>query len=118
MSIYQEIILDHYKNPRNSVRLSDPTESISVSNPLCGDTLEMDIKVENGIVTHVGYTAKGCAISVAGASLLSQQMLGKSKEYLKNFDKNGMMELIGIELSPNRMKCALLSWEALHKLVD
>lgn len=118
MSIYQEIILDHYKNPRNSGLLENPTDSISVQNPLCGDTLVMQIIEENGIITRIGYNAAGCAISVASASLLSEYLLGKSKDELKNIDKQFMIDLIGIELSPNRMKCALLPWEAAHKLTD
>jgi nitrogen fixation NifU-like protein len=117
MSLYQEIILDHYRNPRNSKLLADATNSIELDNPLCGDTITLSIKEENNIVVDVGYEAKGCAISVASASLLSEYVIGKSKDELKKLDKDFIIELIGIELSLNRIKCALLPLEALSKVI-
>ena len=116
-SIYQEMILDHYQNPRNSVVLEGAISTIKVNNPLCGDEITMQIKEENGLVSEVGYTAHGCAISVASTSMLSEYIKGKSKDELKKLDKNFIIKLIGIELSPNRIKCALLSLEALNKLI-
>lgn len=117
MSLYQEIILDHYRNPRNATVLDNPTGQVELHNPLCGDKLTFSIKEENDVVIEVGYTASGCAISVASASLLSEYIKGKTKDELKKLDKDFIIELIGIELSPNRMKCALLPLEALSKII-
>lgn len=116
MSIYQDIILDHYRNPRNAHPLENPTHRVQVTNPLCGDELELTIRASNETVEAVGYSAKGCAISIASASMLSEELLGKTKEFVLNLDKTTILELLGIELSPNRLKCALLSLEAAKKV--
>lgn len=118
MSIYQEIILDHYRNPRNNGKLKNPTSTISVSNPLCGDIIQMDIEELGGKVVAVAYSGQGCAISQAAASLLTEQVKGKSKDEIMGLDKEYVFELLGIQLSPNRIKCALLSLEALHKVLN
>ena len=115
MSIYQEEILAHYHDPQNFGRLAKPTNTSDLSNPLCGDTIAMDILLKDDIVTDCKYDAKGCAISIASASLLSEYCKGKPKEELLRLDKNFIIELLGIDLSPNRLKCALLPLEALHK---
>lgn len=117
MSIYQELILDHYRNPRNATVLEDATGEISLNNPLCGDKITLQIKEDEGRIIDVGYKATGCAISVASASMLSEYVLGKTKEELQKLDKDFIIELIGIELSPNRIKCALLPLEALSKII-
>jgi nitrogen fixation NifU-like protein len=117
MSIYQEVILDHYRNPRNAKLLSDPTGSIHLTNPFCGDTITLQIKEEGTIITDVGYSASGCAISIATASMLSELIIGKTKEEVLKLDKDDIMEMLHITLSPNRLKCALLSLEAVHKVI-
>lgn len=117
MSLYQEIVLDHYRNPRNASLLKDATNTIELNNPLCGDVITLTIKEDNGIIADLGYEAKGCAISVASASLLSEYAIGKTKDELKKLDKDFIIDLIGIELSPNRIKCALLPLEALSKII-
>jgi nitrogen fixation NifU-like protein len=114
MSIYQEEILAHYHDPQNFGRLHKPTKTSDLSNPLCGDTITMDILLQDNKVTDCKYEAKGCAISIASASLLSEYCKGKSKEELLRLDKNFIIGLLGIDLSPNRLKCALLPLEALH----
>lgn len=116
-SIYQEIILDHYRNPRNAKIIENPTSQISLNNPLCGDKITFSIVEGDGVVKEVGYNATGCAISIASASLLSEQIIGKTKDELKKIDKDYIIDLIGIELSPNRIKCALLPLEALSKVI-
>lgn len=117
MSIYQDIILDHYRNPRNSGQLIDPSEEIEVSNPLCGDIISMQVKIEGDAIADVAYKADGCAISIASASLLSEYIKGKTKEHVQNLDRDFILELLGIELSPNRVKCATLPLEAVSKLI-
>lgn len=117
MSIYQEIILDHYRAPHNHGKLEHPSASAAVSNPLCGDKLTMDIIAENGIVKEIAFSGEGCAISQASASMLTDYAKGKNIEELKKLDRDFMIDMIGIELSPNRIKCALLSLEGLHTVI-
>lgn len=115
MSIYGDIILDHYRNPRNQGNLECPTCSVDLNNPLCGDKIHMEVKQENGIVTDIAFTGQGCAISMASASMVTEYAKGKTKEEIMKLDKDSILELLGIELTPNRLKCALLSLEALQK---
>jgi nitrogen fixation NifU-like protein len=117
MSIYQELILDHYNNPRNRGTLDHPTNTVDVYNPLCGDKIHMEIETKGKEVTSIAFSGEGCAISQATASMLTEHAKGKSPDELRKLDKEFILELIGVELSPNRLKCALLPWEALLKLI-
>lgn len=117
MSIYQEIILEHYKNPRNFGTLKSPSKKTSVSNPSCGDKIEMDVVFTGKKIMEIKFSGQGCAISQAAASLLTEYSKGKTNEELQKLDKEFMIKLLGIELGPNRIKCALLPLEALHKLL-
>lgn len=117
MSIYQELILDHYKHPHNSGSISDPDVTSDVSNPLCGDKIRMEALVEKGKVTDLKFSGVGCAISTASASMLTDFAKGKKASDLKKLDTSFILDMLGIELSPNRLKCALLPLEALHKLL-
>lgn len=117
-SIYQEIILDHYRNPHNFGSIKKPTKKSSVFNPLCGDKIDMEVVIKNNKVEKIKFRAQGCAISQASASLLTDHSLGKMEKDLKKIDKEFMIKLLGIELGPNRIKCALLPLEALHKLLN
>lgn len=118
MSIYQDIILEYYRNPRNVGHLKSATNQTSLKNPLCGDTIEMEIVEKDGVVQEIAYTGSGCAISQASASMLTDFVKGKTKDEIKKIDKDVITDMLGIELSPNRLKCALLSLEALHILVQ
>ncbi len=118
MSIYADLILDHYQYPRNNKKLEHPTRIIDVSNPLCGDKLHFEIVEKDGKVQEIGFTGEGCAISIASASMLSEHALGKSTEILRTLTKEDVLGLLGIELTPNRLKCALLAKEALLKLIS
>jgi nitrogen fixation NifU-like protein len=117
MSIYQEMILDHYHNPRNFGKMEHPSHSISVSNPLCGDKIEMAVKEIHGVVEDIKYSGEGCAISMASASMLTEYVKGKEVNELKKLTPEIIISMLGIELSPNRLKCALLSLEALKKVL-
>lgn len=116
-SIYQDIILDHYRHPRRYGSLKKHNKQIDVSNPLCGDMLHLELYIENNKVTDIAYSGQGCAISQAAASLLFDDIVGKSVEDIKSIDKEYILRKLGIELSPNRLKCALLSVEALKKSI-
>ncbi len=117
MSIYQDIILDHYRNPRNTGSLKKPSNHIKVTNPLCGDIIEMDISEENGLIKDIKFSGQGCAISQASASMITEFAKGKSREEIKKLNSSFILKLLGIQLSPNRLKCALLSLEALQKII-
>ncbi len=116
-SIYQERILQHSTHPHNFGRLPSATGKILLDNPLCGDVIQMEIELVDGIIQRLMFTGKGCTISKAAASLLTEDAKGKSVGILRKWDKTSMISLLGIELGPNRLKCALLPLEALHKLI-
>lgn len=118
MSIYQDIILDHYRNPRNFGTLEVPALSASLHNPLCGDKIRLDILFKENIAEEVKYSGQGCAISQAASSMLTEKVKGKTKEELINLNRDFMIKMLGIELSPNRIKCALLPLEALRKILN
>lgn len=118
MNIYRELIIDHYKYPHNFGSIKNPTKKTYLSNPSCGDMIEIAITLDKEKVRDIKFRGQGCAISQASASILTDYALGKLKKDLKKIDKEFMIKLLGIELGPNRIKCALLSLEALHKLLD
>jgi len=112
--MYREIILDHYHNPRNKTLLNPADIEYEEDNPLCGDhihlTLQMD---ENQVVRGVGWDGDGCAISQASASMLYETLVGKTLDEIRAIDKDEIMDMLGISLSPVRVKCALLSLKVL-----
>lgn len=112
-SIYREIILDHYQNPRNRGTLDPNDYTYEDSNPLCGDEVRIDVRVKDGKVDEVAFSGQGCAISQASASILMELVEGKSLDEVKKIDKEELLEEIGIDLSPARLKCALLSLKVL-----
>lgn len=117
MSLYKEMILEHYKNPKNFGRLAHATKTTTVFNPLCGDEITMDITLKGDKIKDLKFTGKGCVISQAITSQLTEYAKNKSKSELRKLDKAFMITLLGIELGPNRLKCALLPLEALQKLL-
>ena len=110
---YREYILDHYKNPRNFGRLEGPDISHEEDNPLCGDVVGMDFRVKDGLIEDVKFHGRGCAISQASASLLTERLKGMSLEDAKKIGKEDVLGELGIEISPARIKCALLSLKVL-----
>jgi len=112
--IYREIILDHYRNPRNKGKLSDADVTIHDSNPLCGDEIDIHLKVEEDKIKDIKFEGRGCAISQASASMLTEMILNKPLSSVKNITKDDILENIGLmNLGPARIKCALLSLKVL-----
>ncbi len=111
--LYRENILEHYKNPSNYGILQDPDISYTDSNPLCGDEIRIDINLDNNKVKDVRFQGKGCAISKASASMLTEMIEGMSLEEMKEITKEDIMDVLGITLGPVRIKCALLSLKVL-----
>lgn len=112
-SLYQEIIIDHYRNPRNKGTLVNPDFTSTQHNPSCGDSISWVGRVQDGRITALGFEGAGCVISQATASLLSEAVINKSIKDIMDLDSSFMISLIGISLGPTRLKCALLSLEAL-----
>ncbi|MBI2029568.1 iron-sulfur cluster assembly scaffold protein [Candidatus Gottesmanbacteria bacterium] len=118
MDIYREIILDNYNHPHNFGRILKPTVSSGQNNPSCGDDISMDIIVKNNLITDIKFHGLGCAISIASASLLTENVLGKNIDQINMMNKDDILKLLGITLTPTRLKCALLPLEVLHKTIS
>jgi nitrogen fixation NifU-like protein len=107
--LYREQILEHYKRPHNFGRLDDPDLEFEDTNPFCGDEQRVTIRLDDaGRVERIAFDGKGCAISTAATSLLTDELAGKSREELLALPKEYVLELLGIDISATRMKCALL----------
>lgn len=113
--LYTETILDHYKYPRNAQALSDATVRVTEHNPLCGDTIQLDLIGSPKKITNIGFTGQGCAISQAGTSLLTETIKGMAPHAIVALSSTDMLALLGVPISPGRMKCALLGLGAAKK---
>jgi nitrogen fixation protein NifU and related proteins len=114
--IYRELILDYYRNPRNYGKLDPHDIDARDSNPLCGDEIEIQIRVsgEKDRIEEIRFSGKGCAISQASASMLTEMAKGKPLEWVKALSKEDIMKMLGTsDLGPARIKCALLSMKVL-----
>lgn len=132
--LYQEVILEHSRNPRNGGRIEAPSGTADGHNPLCGDRIVLDVAVEDGTVRDVRFEARGCAISVAAASLMSEAVKGRTTEdaldLFRRFqvlltgeegDADGLDKLevlSGVREFPMRVKCATLPWHTLRAALD
>ena len=135
--LYEEIILDHYRNPRNNEELVNPDVEIAADNPFCGDEVKIQINFQNGRVDEIGVTGRGCAISQSSASLMSELAEGQTRAELARvtdlvrrmmrdesltedeLDDLGDIEALrGVRKYPVRIKCALLSWAALQDVLE
>lgn len=116
--LYQENILDHYKNPHNFGEVANPTNKIEETNASCGDRLLLSVRIENDQIVDIKFQGVGCALSIASASMLTDELIGKPVVELKLWTKEKLIELIGIEVSPTREKCVLLSLKALRRVGD
>lgn len=112
--LYREIIIDHYKNPHYRGRLDPHDIQFEDDNPLCGDHIEVTLRVDAaGKVSDGRFDGRGCAISQASADLLIESVIGKPLEEVKQLTKQDVLDLLGIDLGPVRLKCALLSLKVL-----
>ncbi len=114
--LYQEQILDHYKHPRNKGKLDDPTLHAGDSNPLCGDSVELFLRVDGeDRIADVRFDGQGCAISQASASLLTTLLQGKTLAEARALGKEELLKDLGVPLSAVRVQCAVLSWNVLRR---
>lgn len=116
-NMYADIILDYYKNPRNYGRMQKPDASARDTNPLCGDDIEMHLKIENSRISDIKFSGNGCAISMASTSMLTEMVAGKTLADIKKMTQDDIIKMLGIQLSHVRIKCALLSLKVLKLAV-
>src|SRR5688500_11681539 len=112
--LYRDYILEHYRRPHNFGQLEGATTSQEGANPLGGDLITLQLRVRGGVIDGVGFTGRGCAISQASASLLTDEIKGKPVAQASTMESADVLELPGIEISPARMKCALISLETMQ----
>lgn len=132
--LYRQVIMDHYKNPRNKGKFEEDAITVDLNNPTCGDKITLQLKVNNGVVEDARYTGDGCSISMSSASMMTAAVKGKTLEDAQEmiarfsqlmlgedvqFDEYEDIEaLSGVNKFPARIKCATLSWNALRKVID
>jgi nitrogen fixation NifU-like protein len=112
--LYRDYILEHYRHPHNFGTMEDATASYEGANPLCGDRITLQLRVKDGVLDGVAFTGRGCAISQASASLLTDEVKGKPIDEAAKLSSSDVLDLLGIDISPARMKCALLSLDTLQ----
>src|SRR3954447_25574144 len=112
-SIYREAILDHSRNPRNRGTLEPADYSFEDVNPLCGDEIRIDVRTDGERVTEIRFSGRGCAISQAAASILTEMAEGRPLEEVKAIGRDDVLEELGVPISPARMKCAMLGLKVL-----
>ncbi|CEG28439.1 Fe-S cluster assembly sulfur transfer protein SufU [Bacillus sp. B-jedd] len=130
--LYRQVIMDHYKNPRNKGVIEDGSLTVNMNNPTCGDRIQLTMNVEDGIVTNAKFEGEGCSISMSSASMMTQAIKGKKtedalklskifsdmmqgKEYEDDLDLGDIEALSGVSKFPARIKCATLAWKAMEK---
>jgi len=118
MDLYAENILDHFKNPHHCGVLDDPSASAKEVNPLCGDKYEVQLKLKNDVIVDAAFSGEGCAISKAAISMLMDEVIGKPIEEVEKIDKERIYELLGVDISAARVKCALIGLNTLKKAIQ
>lgn len=116
--IYKENILDHFRNPRNFGELKSCEVCHSEFNPTCGDMVKIFVKLDGGVIVDAKFNGKGCAVSMASASMLTEKIKGKKLEEVKKMDEEQIHEMMRINLGPVRMKCGILSLKTLLRGIE
>lgn len=113
--LYREQILDHYGNPRNEGTLDAPDISNERDNPVCGDVIRLDIELQDGRVSEARFSGQGCVISIAAASMFTEEIQGKSIEELKALQDEDVLDMLGVDLGVSRANCGLLPLRVLQE---
>ncbi|MGO8948090.1 MAG: Fe-S cluster assembly sulfur transfer protein SufU [Ktedonobacterales bacterium] len=113
--LYRQYILEHYREPRNYGTLEHAEIHAADTNPLCGDRIAIDLSLHDGRVDQVRFSGRGCAISQASASMLTERIEGASLEELRALTPQDIFDMLGVEIGPARQRCALLSLRVLHQ---
>lgn len=111
--LYRENILDHYRHPRNYGTIEDADISYEDTNPLCGDRVRIDLRVEDGKIADIKFSGRGCAISQASASILTEMVEGADLDEVRRLSAQDILDELGVPISPARVKCALLGLKVL-----
>jgi len=111
--MYRENILDHYKNPHNKGEIENPEIKFTENNPLCGDVITINMKLNDHKVDDIKFSGVGCAISQAATSMITDEIIGKTLEEVKNMKREDVINLLGIEVGPVRTKCTVLGLVAI-----
>ncbi|MFS0674351.1 Fe-S cluster assembly sulfur transfer protein SufU [Ornithinibacillus sp. 179-J 7C1 HS] len=134
-TLYRQVIMDHYKNPRNRGELEGDALTVDMNNPTCGDRIQLQLQVEDGIVQDAKFQGEGCSISMSSASMMTQAIKGKKvsdalqmsklfsemmlgEEFDSDLDLGDAQALSGVSQFPARIKCATLAWKAMEKGVN
>jgi len=112
--LYRQNILDHYKNPRNKREMADPTLHGRGVNASCGDKIDFYIKLDGDKVSDVSFAGDGCAVSVAASSMLTEKLKGMTANDLRVISPGDIYNMLGVKISPGRVNCALLAYEAMN----
>ena len=113
--LYRQYILEHYREPHNHGHLEHPDIHAADTNPLCGDRIEIDLAVRDGRVEEVRFNGRGCAISQASASMLTDKIEGATLDELRALGPQDILEMLGVEIGPARQRCAMLALRVLHQ---
>ena len=113
-SLYKEELMEHYKHPSNKKQIKNPDFESESNNPSCGDQISITGKLDGEIIADIGFQGSGCVISQATASILMGTVKGKEIEVVLSINKDDVLKLIGLELGPNRLRCAMLSLQVLQ----
>jgi nitrogen fixation protein NifU and related proteins len=116
--LYRQYILDHYRQPRNHGTLEHPDIHAADTNPLCGDRVAIDLQMDGDRVSEVRFSGRGCAISQASASMLTEQIDGATLDELRAITPQDVFDMLGVEIGPARQRCALLALRVLHQGID
>jgi len=114
--LYRELIIGHYKSPQNFGALLEATHHKHEDNPMCGDELDLYVHYADGVLHDISFSGQGCAISIAAASLLTEEIKGATTDEVHNFDEQAMLELLEVPITYTRRKCALLCYTAVKNL--
>jgi nitrogen fixation protein NifU and related proteins len=117
-TLYKENILDHYKNPRNFKKPNSFTHKAFLDNVTCGDEMEVFLKIEEDIIKEISFEARGCAISIAAMSMLSEKLKGEKISEVKKFTDDYVLKMLGMQKETPRVKCALLGVRTLRKALS
>lgn len=115
--LYREIILEHWQHPQNYGVLENADVDAIGNNPICGDKIRITAKIKNAVMTDIAFTAEGCAISKASASLFTESVKGKTLPELQTMSPEEALTLLGVTITPARLKCALLPHKTLRKVL-
>lgn len=118
MDLYRDQLLDHYKHPRNFFSMEDATHHAHADNPLCGDDLDIWLKVENDNITDISFQAQSCAITMGTASLITEELKGQPLAKAQNLNLDQILEILGTPLTATRQQCAQVVLTALQKALS